>query len=347
MSHLKERSEKKCLNCGASLYDRYCHACGQENLEPQESVWHLLVHVFNDFTHFDGKFFSTLKYIIRRPGFLSTEYMLGRRNSYLNPVRMYLFTSAIFFLLFFTVKEAGSDFKPKRQYNGKTIEQVEKMNAAALDSFTRRITGEGPLTLEQFKRYADSISRNGGIHFASGKFNTREEYDSLVKAGKEEDGWFLRKLAYKEIEMKEKYNGDQDKLLAAFVSNLIHSFPKILFLSLPLFAFVLWMLYRRQKEFYYVSHAIFTIHFYIFDFIIMFAMLVVSKIMDWFNSNASVWINIILILLCFFYLYKAMRKFYRQGRGKTILKFLLATFSWLFIIAILFVIFIFFSILKM
>ena len=102
MSHAPERLEKNCLNCGATVMGRYCHVCGQENVKPKESFWHLVTHFFNDVTHFDGKFFTTLKDLLLKPGFLSKEYMIGRRNSYLNPVRMYVFTSAIFFLLFFT-----------------------------------------------------------------------------------------------------------------------------------------------------------------------------------------------------------------------------------------------------
>jgi hypothetical protein len=103
LSHLPERNEKNCLNCGADIFGKFCHICGQENLEPKESIWHLLNHFINDVTHFDGKFFSSLNYLITRPGFLSKEYMVGRRASYLNPIRMYLFTSAIFFLVFFSV----------------------------------------------------------------------------------------------------------------------------------------------------------------------------------------------------------------------------------------------------
>ncbi len=68
MSHLKERKEKNCLNCQATLYGRYCHVCGQENLEPKETVWHLIQHFFNDITHFDGKFFSTVKYLVTEAG---------------------------------------------------------------------------------------------------------------------------------------------------------------------------------------------------------------------------------------------------------------------------------------
>jgi hypothetical protein len=75
--------------------------CGQENIEPKESVWGLVSHFFYDITHFDGKFFSTTKYLITRPGFLPAEYIRGRRARYLHPIRMYVFSSALFFLIFF------------------------------------------------------------------------------------------------------------------------------------------------------------------------------------------------------------------------------------------------------
>lgn len=111
MSHLKERKEKQCLNCNAVIYGRFCHVCGQENLEPKEPFLHLVTHFIYDIVHFDGKFFDTLRYLILRPGFLAYEYMRGRRNSYLNPIRMYIFTSAIFFLIYFSVnkKEHAKD----------------------------------------------------------------------------------------------------------------------------------------------------------------------------------------------------------------------------------------------
>ncbi len=103
MSHLPQRKEKNCLNCGMQVIGNFCHNCGQENIEPKETVWHLITHFFRDVTHFDGKFFTSLKDLILKPGFLSKEYMVGRRANYLNPVRTYLFTSAIFFLIFFSL----------------------------------------------------------------------------------------------------------------------------------------------------------------------------------------------------------------------------------------------------
>jgi hypothetical protein len=111
VSHLTERKDKICLNCQATVYGRYCHVCGQENIEPKESFWHLITHFTYDVTHFDGKFFSTLRYLLFKPGFLSHEYLRGRRASYLHPIRMYVFTSALFFLIFFTVKSDDAIIK--------------------------------------------------------------------------------------------------------------------------------------------------------------------------------------------------------------------------------------------
>jgi hypothetical protein len=100
VSHVPQRKEKDCLNCGTIVQGRYCHVCGQENVVPKETFWHMVTHFFYDITHFDSKFFESVRDLVLRPGFLSKEYMLGRRAGYLHPVRMYVFTSAIFFLLF-------------------------------------------------------------------------------------------------------------------------------------------------------------------------------------------------------------------------------------------------------
>ncbi|MBK6936070.1 MAG: DUF3667 domain-containing protein [Chitinophagaceae bacterium] len=44
------------------------------------------------------------------PGFLPAAYISGKKASYLNPVKMYVFTSAIFFLLFFAFFANTSNF---------------------------------------------------------------------------------------------------------------------------------------------------------------------------------------------------------------------------------------------
>jgi hypothetical protein len=126
----------------------------------------------------------------------------------------------------------------------------------------------------------------------------------------------------------------------------MHHFPQILFVSLPFVALVLKLLYLRQKKFYYVSHAIFTIHLYIFVFI---AMLFEIGIQQLDKLGDLSWISIVnnlLTLVILFYLYKAMRNFYEQRRFKTIVKYVLFLFSFFILIVVLFTAFAFISIFQ-
>ena len=138
----EEPEEPRCGNCETTLTGPFCHSCGQENIELKESVWDIIAHFFQDITHFDGKFFSSLKYLVTRPGFLSTEYMIGRRASYINPIRMYIFTSAFFFLIFFSFIKINEKSIVTTYMNGKTFAQIEAMDSLAFDAFTKNVNKE-------------------------------------------------------------------------------------------------------------------------------------------------------------------------------------------------------------
>ena len=157
MTHLHQRKEKNCLNCGTHVIGHYCHNCGQENIEPKESVWHLVSHFFQDMTHFDGKFFTSLKDLIVKPGFLSNEYKIGRRVRYLNPIRMYLFTSAIFFLIFFSLYSVDEGDLRVGDINGKTLAQIKQMDSASFAEFTMKLNGGQSMGKEDFKAKVDSM----------------------------------------------------------------------------------------------------------------------------------------------------------------------------------------------
>jgi len=362
LSHSKERTEKICLNCNTELYGRYCHVCGQENIEPKESVWGLVTHFFYDITHFDGKFFSTLKYLAFRPGFLSTEYRLGRRASYLNPIRMYVFTSAIFFIIFFSVTgiDSAEHAPAEKKNDSANVTRARDARAAALRFADSKEDSAAILSaLEQMddsvkvKTRKDSLgridtirSKRRGWSFGMNKYNysTVPQYDSVQKTlpPEKRDGWFARMMIRRSIVLNEKYGDDGDTLMRAWGNAFIHQFPKLLFVSLPIFALILRLLYiRRRKQFYYVDHGIFSIHLYIFSFIV----LLVAMGIAWLSGITGYdSINILqapLWLYSIYYNYKAMRNFYGQGTGKTIVKFILlnmlAFISILFLFAVFFI----------
>ena len=340
MSHFPQRKEKNCLNCGTEVTGRFCHNCGQENIEPKETVWHLVSHFFEDMTHFDGKFFTSLKDLVFKPGFLSKEYMIGRRVRYLNPIRMYLFTSAIFFLIFFSLYQINEkDMKVNSVFGSKTYEQISKMDPAELSGFTKKINGKA-LTLQQVKAILDSNS----FSIAPGNYRSRKEYDSLLKSGAKKHNWFERKLVYKNIELKEKYNSNPKLILSALLNRFMHSLPQMLFVLLPLFAFILKLVYVRRKQFYYVDHIIFTIHLYIFVFLAMLVTFGIGKLKSLLHWEWLSFLSVIFVLSIFFYFYKALRNFYKQRRAKTIVKYIILLLLFLITTSVTFVGFFFFSI---
>jgi len=62
-------------------------------------VWHFFGEATEDLTHADSRLWRTLLALLVKPGFLTREFIEGRRASYLPPVRLYLVLSVMFFLL--------------------------------------------------------------------------------------------------------------------------------------------------------------------------------------------------------------------------------------------------------
>ena len=93
-------SETTCLNCGARIDDKFCSSCGQKRKEPHElAVRHFFGHLLHEITHLDSnKIWSTFKTLVAKPGLLTREYLAGRKGRYINPIRIYLTVSALYFL---------------------------------------------------------------------------------------------------------------------------------------------------------------------------------------------------------------------------------------------------------
>jgi uncharacterized protein DUF3667 len=54
---------------------------------------------FENLTHADSRLWRTLWFLISRPGFLTVEFLEGRRARYLPPLRLYLVLSVVLFLV--------------------------------------------------------------------------------------------------------------------------------------------------------------------------------------------------------------------------------------------------------
>ncbi|WP_127138423.1 DUF3667 domain-containing protein [Flagellimonas oceanensis] len=99
-----------------------------------------------------------------------------------------------------------------------------------------------------------------------------------------------------------------------WVNETISKLPFVIFFFMPVFTIFIWLVYIR-KNYTYTDHLIFSFH----NQSLLFILLILSLTLDTiFNMDSSG----IFLLIFAFYLYKAMRKFYGQGRFKTIVKYI-------------------------
>ena len=361
MSHYHLRKENNCLNCDSEVQGRFCHVCGQENIEPKETFWHLVTHFVYDITHFDGKFFSSVKYLLTKPGFLSKEYIRGRRASYLNPIKMYVFISAFFFLFFFSIfkssHETKSGEKEEKQNTGsyqkvragieKEIGKIQKeLDDPKTSQVEKQILiNQLPLLQNELERIGKDTNDLKDLNYNKLNrphidYNSIKSYDSaqLRLPIEKRDSRILRVFTKRGIELEGRYGTDWSEILKMVGEKWLHSFPQLLFVSLPLFALMLRLLYVRRKNFYYVDHVIYAVHLYCAMFILMFLLFAIDKLKDFSYFGWLSFLNFPLFLYIVWYQYKSLKNFFTQSRRKTIFKFLLLVLMALFVMVILFAI---------
>lgn len=90
-----------CDNCGARLVasQKFCSNCGQMVDIRTPTLAELASDLLDDLFNLDSRLWRSILPLIRRPGFLTVEYLAGKRARYLPPFRMYLVFSLTFFAL--------------------------------------------------------------------------------------------------------------------------------------------------------------------------------------------------------------------------------------------------------
>src|SRR5438093_11618744 len=97
-----------CENCGAELQGHWCGQCGQAAVDYRRSFRHVVADVLDSFLNWDSKFFTTIALLIVKPWRLTNEFLAGKRVCYVNPLRLYLLASILFF---FAVNYGAKDLR--------------------------------------------------------------------------------------------------------------------------------------------------------------------------------------------------------------------------------------------
>jgi len=273
-----------CDNCGASVPGKYCGNCGQRLDPPVHSLGHFLTVAFEDVTHADTRLWRTLRALLFRPGFLTHEFLAGRRARYLPPVRLYLVLSVVFFLC-----------------SSLSHSQAELIQVSTSDDDLTKPARIVPL--KQGSSLAVSPAQPG----ESKEQQAERECGMTYYNGP----WAATlKPAMERACLKIRADNARS-LVAAFQHNL----PRTMFLFLPLLAAIMMLSYWRPRH-YYVEHLLLLLHNHACVFVVLPLAWGLSALVP----RAAGGVNLAVFLYLVWYMYRSMRSVYGQGKGLTIAK---------------------------
>jgi len=155
----------RCANCGALLGGKYCSECGQRHHDvPVHHFGHFVGEALEDLSHADSRLWQTLLALLFRPGFLTREFLEGRRVRYLPPVRLYLVLSVLFFLVVALTPQAATIQRPVVVQKGSELTLtpfgVGAVDVARAREICARFDYTGPLAQRFNANCAKALSAN-------------------------------------------------------------------------------------------------------------------------------------------------------------------------------------------
>ncbi len=308
MSHGKIRADKTCQNCSSQVTDRFCSFCGQENTETRQPFHYLFTHFVEDFVHYDGSFWSTIRRLFFKPGVVTKEYLSGKRNSSVNPVKLYIFVS---FMTFFTL----AVFPSKKIID--TAIKIESPDHADVEQAVGNAKKLGYLDSIQVEKITTEIERGDKRNEII--IDTKDQA-SLDKV----EGEFpiLKPITKKIMEVHERKLTNEE-LFHLFKNNFLSAIPKGLFIYMPIFAFVLWVFYNK-KQWWYFDHGIHTLHYFSTLLLSVTLITVLSRSVDWIDLDLLKWIigvfNLVLACYLVFIFYKSANVLYGGSKWSNLVK---------------------------
>ncbi|TDX82623.1 DUF3667 domain-containing protein [Epilithonimonas xixisoli] len=277
MSHGKLREEKDCLNCEHIVEEKYCPNCGQHNIHTKQPFHFLITHFIEDFTHYDGQFWGTMKNLFFKPGKLTSTYLEGKRQQFVPPVKLYIFVSFITFFLFAVFPPFDINFEGK----GKTKlfsqkDKISEIQKAINDTKTKeKLTKEDSMYIAKLNSALTDSSKINQIERTLDLDQKLQDNEVTIS----DNNFVNRPISNKLAELQKK-GYKKSEILTGFIETTIHNLPKALFIYLPIFAFILW-LFHNKKRWWYFDHGIFTLHYFSFLLLSLLFSLLLYKITEY------------------------------------------------------------------
>lgn len=289
----------------------YCFACGQHAHESARSIAVLFHDAWHLVTHIDGRFWQSLYILLLKPGKLTKEYFAERRARYLPPVRLYLVLSVLFFAFGLATMQ------------GKSAAPTAAAPTAAAPTAAAP-TVVAPTVVAPATTIHDAAPGTATHEAAPAKKKKRAEVFNISDCNdvRSSIGWLQNVMRQSCLRNQEDGGASIER---AFYANI----PKMMFLFVPMMALVMLLLYWRPRR-YYVEHLVFFLHNHAAIFLLLLIQTLLGWIAAWLAwSTFGGWVIAIISLYSFWYVYRAMRVYYGQGRLLTFAKLCVVGFTYL------------------
>ena len=324
-----------CENCGAPLTGHYCGQCGQAAVDSRRSFRYVIADVLDSFLNWDSKFFTTIALLIVKPWRLTNEFLAGKRVRYVNPLRLYLLASILFFFAVnYGAKGLHVDASKLGQKDRAELEaelKDEDLPPAAREKLQALL--REPETQASPTNASPSPPATASPP-AQSNDEQKQEYGKIgdrpfvlfdqAKSTTPFERWI-------EARAKEKM-GEKGTKMGLFIATLFSNLPYMMLCCIPLFAFVLKILYLRRHIFY-IDHLIYALHIHTFAYTaIMLIVLATIGLTRTVPGAVAGWIIALLWIAFAVQIFLSIRRVYRQGWFISTFKFLLGGFMYLIVI---------------
>jgi Protein of unknown function (DUF3667) len=317
-----------CENCGAELIGHYCAQCGQAAVDYRRSFRYVIADVLDSFLNWDSKFFTTIALLIFKPWRLTNDFLAGKRVRYVNPFRLYLLASILFFI---AVNYGARDLRfepgklsPKDRAEIEADLKKEDLPPAArekLQAWLREAPpspASSPVTnVPSPAPSAPSPSPAPNTDKQLKKYGKIDERRFVVFDQAKSTTPFERWI---EGRAKEKM-GEHGTKMGLFIATLFSNLPYMMLCCIPLFAFVLKILYIRRHIFY-IDHLIYALHIHTFAYTgIMLIVLATIGLNRAVPGPIAGWTIALLWIAFVMQIFLSIRYVYQQGWFISTLKF--------------------------
>jgi hypothetical protein len=305
-----------CENCGAPLAGKYCSQCGQAGIDYHRSFGTLLADAADAFLNLDERFLKTFTLVLFKPWSLTNDFLAGRRQRYVHPLRIYLLASVAFFILIRQLEH----FKPEH-------------GAIVIDGSPKHSQTTPARTASPSPSPSESPSTP-----ATTSPVTNEEKDGLNFHFSDDDKEDRPKSAFEawlKNRVKEKI-GPEGVHGELFLKALIDNLGPMVLCCIPLFALVLKLLYIFKRR-YYIEHLVFALHTHAFVFLSTLIIIGLGLFLNWKAPGAlTPFVCTFLSFAVVINLLVAIRRVYQQNWLLTLFKFGLGSVIYLCVLVVAF-----------